>query len=320
MNNKKISLFRTILSQKLFPLFFIQLWISIVTSMIFYSDVLAGKWIPIEPDGGERVILEIAGKEWEYYRLEPGEHMIFDVREKSKYRIITRVDFQNTRRRQVLYSFRLGWNETKLRFYGRAGIRASRKAHPVSSDNRVGKSKIIELSAPTNSFKLHIAMDDTVARSVYFRVQRLKDEFTSKSEYTSMSPVEYEKKKEIVTHENGSEYFLIDDSNMLKYTIIGPTTLKIYVRIAIHKDGSNRPKRPIDIYEDDEWVNTRILNFEISSISAFLNDTQFMPSIAETFYIEVPKGRHDYKFDLPEKIDKVYVRAFIPAKDLNPDS
>ena len=52
-------------------------------TLVFINTLWAGRWTTLAPNGGERIVLIIKGKEWVYYRLEPGEQMVYDVNEKS---------------------------------------------------------------------------------------------------------------------------------------------------------------------------------------------------------------------------------------------
>ncbi len=80
--NSKAS---TVKSRKYFLSF---LWGLLLAHWMTHSDSFGGKWFAIEPDVNVWTVLEINGKEREYYRLDPGERMMLDLNQYSQYRII----------------------------------------------------------------------------------------------------------------------------------------------------------------------------------------------------------------------------------------
>ncbi|MCF7810069.1 hypothetical protein K9N50_03675 [bacterium] len=296
------------------------LWLVLFSVIFPSSETKSSKWQKITPDGGERVVLEIIGNEWEYYRLEPGERMTYDVSDYSECRIITRADFRDTRKKELVYYFRLGWNDENGDLIARAGIRASKNVRLKGTKYRVGESQIVEFSDLHDNNKLTLELNDTAEHPVYFRVQYLKKEFTDETEYTSYDPSHHEVKVEIVTHETTSDYYLIDNSGKLCYEIIGPAILKINVRIAMDLNEKNCVRKQLDIYDNEKMKDSEELQFTRSKVSTFRDNSLFIPSKAETFYIEIPKGKHQYRFKLSDNVNHVYVRAYIPDDDLSPDS
>lgn len=289
-------------------------------TLMFTNTLFAGRWTTLAPDGGKRIVLIIKGKEWVYYRLEPGEQMVYDVNEKSEYRIITRVDFRDSKQREVLYAFRLGWDESEGKLIGRGSTRASKRVHPKGKKYRVGKSKIIEITPAPDRHELHFSLDDNARHAVYFRVQRLRTEFTDAAKYIAFNPSNYEEQVKIVTNERTSNYYLIDDSDRLRVDVIGPTVLKVHVRLAMDKSIYDRTRRSIVIYEDGERKNRKVLQFISSKVSWFEDNPSQVPSKAETLYIEAPEGKHQYSFKQTEETGEMIIRVFLLAKDLEPQS
>ncbi|MDP8205786.1 MAG: hypothetical protein P9L92_03900 [Candidatus Electryonea clarkiae] len=297
-------------------------WLIFAISFIFGNcQVLGGQWQVLRPDegSGTRQILQINKNEWSYYRLEPGDEMSFSIpSDEGDIRIITRADPGRKTKGDMIYNFRIGTNGNKGRLFSRATQRA-KSVKVKGNRNKVGAKRTIEFNNDNMITSLTLSIDDTAKFPIYFRTQIEREEFAETVPYISFSPDEYVNTYDINTNEIVSKYYTVDSSRVLSVFIIGPTVLKINARLLMDDSMRGSQKRGIQVFEDEKLKNTFPLSFRASHVSTVLLNTDIIPSRADKFFIEVPKGQHVYNFSILDCNGTIILRFFIPENDLTND-
>ncbi len=300
-----------------------SIFVALILSMIGNTSAIAGRWNTLEPDsGGDRVRLVVSGNTRTYYRLEPGETMSLDISETDggKYRIITRADMSGHDRNEVVYTFRIAIDNEEERLYSRAS-EPTRSVHRRGlEEDRIAQSRTLELEIPAEAEYITIRIGSSSNDAVYFRVQHEQEEYSESADYVFYSPRSYSQAVGISTRERVSTYYMLDDADRLNVEVIGPTTLKVLTRVLLDESMRGRINYSIATYEDGVLKNTFPLSTIASQISVILDQPGVIPSRGESFYVEVPAGRHRYSFTLPENHRQVALRFFIPEQHLTRSS
>ncbi len=288
----------------------------ILLGVLFTHPLIAGQWVTLKPEGGKKTSLLITDKARTYYRLSAGKSMYYDISSPGKYRVYTRMDFGKSKKKEEIYTFRLGIDDEIGTLYSRA-TKPSKKITATGSNTKIGESRKIELEVQPGAMKLTVRLGKDAGKDVYFRVQRLREEFTKYEDYVFYAPVKYKESVDVSTRENVSIYYRVDSDGLLSVEVNGPTTLKIIARVMMDDTMRGTIKFPIAAYEDGNLKNTYYLAAKNSQTSIILDHPGLLPSRGETLYIEVPKGHHRYGFALPENQRQVILRFYIPKKHLD---
>ncbi|OGD53755.1 hypothetical protein A3K80_06635 [Candidatus Bathyarchaeota archaeon RBG_13_38_9] len=72
----------------------------------------------------------------------------------------------------------------------------------------------------------------------------------------------------------------------------------------------------IQVYELDSLIFTQPLEAHISGTAKYIKPSQNVLGAGNTFYIDVPKGKHKFSIKVPDFQYNVIFRFYIPAKDL----
>lgn len=102
------------------------------------------------------------------------------------------------------------------------------------------------------------------------------------------------------------EYYLVTKNQPLEFSVTGPQWLRVYTRLLWHNDMSGSQSYKILSKEQNQ---EKLVSFtsEKSNSAAGINKQKY--SKWRSVYIEVPKGKTDYKFTLLEaKSDTVAIR------------
>ncbi|MBZ0263741.1 hypothetical protein K8I28_03660 [bacterium] len=291
-------------------------FVAILSVVFCVENSNASEWSTLKPEDGKRSKLIISGKSRTYYRLVPGKSMTYDVNEPGKYRIITRADLGDNKKQEAVYTFRVGIDTKKGDLYSRASKYDKKTEKKSRKKEFVAQSRTLEMDVPPGSSTMTIRLGKKATMPVYFRVQKQKDEYADRVEYVAVTPNGYKEAYGVSTRENVSNYYLIDHEGRLNVDVIGPTTLKVLTRVVMDETMRGRIKLPVVVYEDGALKNTYYLSVLSSEVSELLDHPEKLPSRGETFYVEVPRGKHRYSFSLPENSREVILRFFIPEKHL----
>lgn len=276
----------------------------------------AARWKTLRPDGGKKTTLLVKEKPWNYWRLKPGEEMNFTVDVPGRYRVITRAELGTRMKKEATYTFRIGIDDPEGILYSRATIPAKTVQRKGKAKLKIGARRIVELEVPSGAETITIRLGRKARYPVYFRVQRENDIAAGRVNYVAITPESYLDALGVFVHEEGVTYYFIDKEGSLSLHVNGPTTLKVLARILMDDTMRGRIKLSVAVHEDGVLKNTYALSTSPSQIAEVPERANLRPSRGESFYVEVPKGRHRYSFTLPENNREVFLRFFLPEQDL----
>ncbi|MBS1262748.1 MAG: hypothetical protein MAG453_02111 [Calditrichaeota bacterium] len=276
----------------------------------------AYEWVTLGPENdGDTVGFMIAGHERLYHRLEPGESMFYDISDHDRIRIITRADMRASDERELVYTFRLGYEEDDLRLYARAAT-ADKGVALKDRNDVAGDSRILVKDTPSGADYLYATVDRDAPVPVFFRVQRDRFETIRQEDFVAYTPTRYENPVKVSVRENVITYFGVDPKGNLEVTVIGPTVMKVLARVMMEDHMRRKIKFPLAIYEDNVLKRTVLISTSASDVAVLPDHPDRRPTRGDDIYINVPEGQHKYTFDLPENEYDSILRFFIPESDL----
>lgn len=293
---------------------------TIVPVLLFCSaeKSFAGQWKVLRPDkgSGTRKVLKINGNEWSYYRLDPGDEMSYSLdQHEGQLRIITRVKLNKKTKKEAVYTFRLSSEGMKNRLYSRATSKTN-AVKIKGSRKKTGKKRIIHLGESKPGTELSLSIDDTAKHSIFFRTQIQKEEFAETVDYVTYSPIKFKNRHGINTNDHVSTYYEVDKENMLSVSVIGPAVLKVNARLIMDESKRGMQKHGVKVIEDAQMKNTYPLFFRASQVSTIIDLPDKIPSRADKFFVEVPKGSHIYRFAPVDQSGTLLLRFFLPETAL----
>lgn len=281
------------------------------------GTAFAFEWITLGPeDDGDIAEFDIAGQARIYHRLEPGEQMYYDVNEHETIRVITRADFRDAGRTELVYTFRLGYDDPDdLRLYARAAT-PDRDVLLDGRGNVAGHSRILQKQPPRAAKRLYVAVDSDAPAPVFFRVQRDRFETIRQEDFVAYTPTRYETPVTVSVRENALTYYGVEPAGNLEVSVNGPTVVKVLVRVMMTDQMRSPIKFPLAIYEDGVLKRTVLISTAASDVAVLPEHPDRRPTRGDDIYITVPDGNHQYTFDLPENGYEAILRFFIPETDL----
>lgn len=108
-------------------------------------------------------------------------------------------------------------------------------------------------------------------------------------------------------------YYRVSDVEVVKLTVYGPTTLKVWSRLGLKENDKGDYYYTIEIKRDGEVDSEFVTKTSMSSLR-FLSPT-VLPGKKRSFQIRVPKGKHVYEFRLVDTAGRNAYLRFYKTKE-----
>ena len=278
--------------------------------ILFFIIILPieGKLLKPSKDGEKKEILIINDKRRVYYPLEKkGIH--YSVEGPTRLEFISR--YPVLKRKGKSHSFRYSIiinDEDTIRVNHRYKVQKSIKSvqHPKHRYTYSG-NYFINLSSGTH--KVKIIEDKKLKYPVLLRV--LSKEFGSVTKNkTILQPMVHQNALEIKINDNSIQYFECDSQYPLKVEAYGEKTLRILSRLQFSDIMGQEESYRIKIKEENKIIGTYYFSTERSSDAEIIKRMDKVPGKWRTCEIKVPKGKHYYTIEIPDK-DKAILTRFI---------
>ena len=278
--------------------------------ILFFIIILPieGKLLKPSKDGEKKEILIINDKRRVYYPLDKkGIH--YSVEGPTRLEFISRypVIKGKVKSHSFRYSIIINDKDT-IRVNHRYKVQKSIKSaqHPKHRYTYSG-NYFINLISGTH--KVKIIEDKKLKYPVLLRV--LSKEFSSVTKNkTILQPMVHQNALEIKINDNSIQYFECDSQYPLKVEAYGEKTLRIMSRLQFSDIMGQEESYRIKIKEENKIIGTYYFSTERSSDAEIIKRMDKVPGKWRTCEIKVPKGKHHYTIEIPDK-DKSILTRFI---------
>ncbi len=287
----------------------------LLITTLFSSNLAHARWVNIKPTGGKKAVIQIAGRQRTFHRLSPGQSMIYNLTNITQLRIDTRVDFYGRQSSEEVYTFRLAPDNADGVLYARASIRESTVTYK-DQENRIGEVRTLIVDFPLGSETLTVSLDPEAPRPVFFRAMQERASAKAGITWIAIDPVQYPESVHLLSRDDVLDYYTIDEQGLLTFQCNGPAQVRVLARAMLDETMRGRYSFPVTVYEDGIQKANHSFSTSFSRVAEIIDRPDLRPSRGEEFYIEVPRGRHDYTFSTYENGAQVILRFFLGEADL----
>lgn len=269
-------------------------------------------WITLEPTQGNKISLEVSGKESEYFILEKNKFLELKVKGPTNLRVISRLNFMSAASGSNQYGLEIKENNHIVKSYTTTSEPASAvyKSHPGIP----GKSRKFTLEVPEG---LHRYTIRPVNVSSEVQLKFLIQSVQVKSGWSSITPIQYDQVVIAILKEKPWSYYTCTSRKAVQVKIIGPTRLRVVTRLNYESNMKGQQKYQLLVEENGKTINRQGLETTKSLSVSYQNLKTVVPGKSKTFFLEVSGGPHTYSFKLAEGLaNSVALRFSIPEKDL----
>lgn len=271
------------------------------------------KWVSLRPLGS-RSYVELQGKDktYKYYPATSEQTVLVEVVGPRKLRIATRLGFTPGMVGRTSYRVQVLEEGEVIKVYSTSTEKSSLTF--VSSMTLPGKKRYFQLEVPKGKHRYELRLSSSVTGTVYLRFYQEAEK--EKPKYVSYQPIGYKRVLKTVITQKTAQYFVATEKEPVVLQVIGPTRVKIVARGNVSKVTDQEVEFRIVVLEKDGEVK-RFSAKKGKSKSFYPDEKKLFPTSSKSFYLEVPKGEHTYKFYMLKcEAKSVSLRFYIPEDDL----
>ncbi len=243
--------------------------------------------------------------EREYLLLEKDKPIIFKVDGPTYLRVYTRLVYPKGAKGVAIYKLILEEDEQQERIITKK-TELSDKAY--LDGKRLGKWRSFLIEVPPGKHTYKLGIWKSPSPQIAIRIRR-----TAPPVWKELSPLSSAEVLTAYEAEKKTNYYLLETGKTIKFRVDGPKRIKVVVRlnfddsmgeeggftIAVKENGNDIERASFKTYRSDEvrWKNRK----------------DVVPGKAQTFYFEIPKGKHVIEVELLGTLAKsAGIRLLIP--------
>lgn len=260
--------------------------------------------------------LTVAGKSRTYFVIERDAQVSAIVEGPSQLKVMSRLELPNPTA-QPDYTLEVQIEGSKRPRTIHHTSKISEKAESGASFVGVLRSKVIDI--PAGKHNVIIKLPEGSSDKVYIRLSLKTNEFTGGTAVVAMTPFEYTSEVELVSDEVIYPYYRIGSNDRAVLKLVGPATLKVLSRIEFSPEMKGSQKWKVQVLEDGRVKKNYSMTAGSSDVIQYKNPSPFLPSRAETFFVEIPDGEHIYEFRMVDDRRTSILRFLLPKTELEGD-
>ncbi len=261
--------------------------------------------------------LIISGKTRHYFVLEKDLQVEVTVKGPSKLKVMSRLVL-DAKQESDSYKFNYQIDDSKkLRTISHETVISAKAEYKDTRETGIAVLRKHILEVPRGKHTYRFTIPEGSANTAYLRFSQKTNEFTGGTPVVAMTPFEFTTSIDLVSREQSYTYYRVSEQDRVALKLVGPATLKVLSRIEYDSQMQGKQKWKVQLMEDGSERRTYNLSATKSEINVYREDIDLVPSRAETFYIEIPKGEHVYEFKLPENHRSAIFRFLLPKSQLD---
>ncbi len=277
-------------------------------------QAIAGKSIPIIPVQGKAVQVIVNGNEKNYYLLSKKTPLKLEIDGPGKLSVLSRLSFPIESPGSEKYSIRIMEGKKMVREYSTQTERSD--ALLKISNARLGKIRKSSLQIPDGSHTYELYLENTSSPEVAVKLSFLPIKGASK--LVTLEALSYDRVVTAMVKEKLITYYVCSLERRVQLKVVGPTRMKVSARLNYDESMKGGQKFAIAMSESGKQIFLKPFATTKALGVTYREWKDVVPGKVSSFYCDVPKGEHTYKFSLEESVARsISLKFSIPQKDLD---
>ena len=257
--------------------------------------------------------LIIAENERRYYQLDTQQSLVYTLEGPQRIRVITRVVIPEGTPDEDYRVEYVRDNETPRQFTARTEVSpvVANKDHP---SQLIGKSRSLYLTIPAGKHTYQFRPAPGTNYTVYVRVlaAKLTQHEEPDPEMVHLRPAGTAERIKLRYNETSLTYYRLTDKTYAEVTVSGPTFIRLYTRVEFEYWMEGEVNYRITVLEDSKIKGTFQLSAERSETTVYQDNGELVPGKWRRFKVEVPDGKHTYRFTMADSEKSALIKFLIP--------
>lgn len=265
------------------------------------------RWRSIDPDQYEnKSTIYVSGNRRSYYPVTETEKVTLEISGPTRIRVLTRLAPPLEDSKEYNYSVFYEKDNDGKRHESKLKTEISDVSF-LNNKKNVGQSRSIYIRIPRGE---HTYEFSTKKETIYLRF------FKREINRISYSPIDCANVVKLIYEERELDYYRATEDKPVTLDVIGDTKVKVIARLEYTPQMSGERSYRVEVRENGDVVKTYSLSTYKSEVTTYKKEKHLIPSKGETFFLEVPEGKHTYTFRGLESDSNVLFRFFIPERDV----
>jgi len=276
------------------------------------------KWTVVTPKSAQPVAIESKKSKQEYFSLTEKTPLTVKVTGPGFIRFVTRTILP-AKKKEGIYGLVVLKDGQDRKLVSRTTTYSTSKVVGAPSV-RLGKPKTVTLKVPAGEHEYQVALPPDAKHDAFVRFKfsekTVKKASVSKVGYIAYLPRKFTEEVRIQVKEQEYICYRASADKPVEVEVIGPTKLKVISRLEFdHTMRGEKPYR-VQISEESKIIQTSPFNGKISGTAAYSASSDKVLGRGDSFFLDVPAGKHRYLVNTPDKGSSILLRFFCPQKDL----
>ncbi|MCX6641620.1 MAG: hypothetical protein NTW14_14240 [bacterium] len=274
-------------------------------------------WNPIKPDKAATAAqVMVIGKRLTYYPLDKDSDITLSISGPTQLRVISRIDFSNQTGGEKSYYLRYEREDGEKKAFRRVATNSERVVLAENTANHLSNSRILLVDVPQGNHTYRFFVGEKATYRLYMRFYTPTAVVEKDSSTVAYVPEKYTTAVPLVINKKPTTYYRLGDQDSLKLTVIGPAQITVLARLEFDNPMLTAKKFRIRVLEDNQEKKTFSLKSWASTTAEYRDKNTKVVGKAARFIIDVPRGKHEYRFQIPNNGHSVLLRFYIPRKAL----
>ena len=270
----------------------------------------AARSVPVIPTNGTAVKVVVGEKERTYYRLTPKSPLRVDIDGPGKLVAQTRLLFPTGSGWTERYSIIVRENGRHLKIHT---TQTERSRASIKSGETLGRIRKTTLKIPPGTHTYEFGLENGESALTRFSFTAEK----GNRGLVSLEALSYHKVVTAFVKEKLITYYVSSKDQSVQLRVIGPTRLKVTTRLNYNANMKGAQRYGLGVWEGGKQSMLKALATTKSVGMEYQEWKDVVPGKANSFYLTVPSGEHQYTFQLEGGLAKyISLRFSIPKSDL----
>lgn len=261
----------------------------------------------------------VLGKQLSYYPLVKKEFITITVQGPTTLRVLSRIEFGKSGGEKRYY-LRYEREDGKKATFRRSSTASSLAVLASDKNVRLANSRNVYIKVPEGKHTYRFYIGSKASYKLYLRFYERGAEIASDMQNVVFSPSRFTTAVPVVVKEEEVTYYRLGTQDSILISLIGPTTIQVLSRLEFDPTMITDQKFRIRVLEDGKEKQVFPLRSKPSEAAEYRGTSAKVLGKGAKFFIEVPKGKHEYRFEIVDNGRSALMRFFIPRKDLTNNS
>lgn len=274
-------------------------------------------WKAIKPTLSPKPVqVVVMGRELNYYPLEKDKNIEVTLQGPTTLRVLSRLEFaadESGEKRYYLHYQNDGGSKSDFSLSTTLAANATLLGQ---SQVRLGTSRSEYIEVPEGKHVYRFSAGGKATYRLYLRFYVQSAESSAEAVTVAFAPSQFTTLVTLAVKENELPYYRLGQQDSVKLSVIGPTTLEVLARLEFDPTMVTDQKFRLKTFEDGLEKQVFSLRSKPSGIAEYSTQSDKIAGQAAKFYVEIPRGKHDYTFEIVDDGRSALLRFYIPKKDL----